>query len=99
MKSRRVALSPEAIADLDEIQEYIMRVAGVSVADGFMDRVELFIAKLDLASERGTLRDDIRPGLRVMGFEKRLTVAFAVTEIRVTVLRVFWGGRNWETEF
>ena len=45
---------------------------------------------------RGTLRDDIRPDLRIVGFERRLTLAFMVEEERVVFLRVFSGGQNWE---
>ena len=48
------------------------------------------------ASERGHKRDDIRPGLRIAGFQRRVTIAFTVTETRVTILRLFYGGRNWE---
>jgi toxin ParE1/3/4 len=42
------------------------------------------------------LRDDIRPGLRVVGFERRVTIAFAVGEAGVTIVRVFYGGQDWE---
>jgi toxin ParE1/3/4 len=52
--------------------------------------------RLDLVSERGFLREDIRPGLRVLGFERRLTVAFSVEAETVTIYRLFYGGQNWE---
>lgn len=61
----------------------------------YLGRIEQFIAKLELGPERGTRRDDIRPGLRTVGFERRLTVAFLVRE-QVTILRIFYGGRDWE---
>jgi toxin ParE1/3/4 len=51
------------------------------------------------ASERGRRRDDIRPGLRIIGFERRVTVAFAVEEERVVILRIFYGGRDWEVDW
>lgn len=51
-----------------------------------------------LASERGRLRDGVRPGLRVIGFERRVTAAFTVGKDRVTILRLFYGGRDWERE-
>jgi toxin ParE1/3/4 len=34
--------------------------------------------------------------MRVVGFERRVTIAFSVQEERVTILRIFYGGRNWE---
>ena len=51
---------------------------------------------LDLASERGTLRNDVREGLRIVGFERRGVVAFTVEEDRVMILRFFSGRQNWE---
>lgn len=47
----------------------------------------------------GHLRSDIRPGLRILGFERRLTIAFVVGTETVTILRVFAAGRNWEETF
>ncbi|WP_307270903.1 type II toxin-antitoxin system RelE/ParE family toxin [Labrys wisconsinensis] len=55
-----------------------------------------FCARLETASERGHRRDDIRLGLRVVGFEKRVVVAFTVDDERVTILRIFRGGVDWE---
>lgn len=34
--------------------------------------------------------------LRVIGFERRVTVAFFVDGDRVKVLRIFVGGQNWQ---
>jgi toxin ParE1/3/4 len=55
--------------------------------------------RLEYAGERGGRRDDIRVGLRIVGFERRVTVAFSVDESRVTILRLFYGGRDWEGAF
>jgi len=46
--------------------------------------------------ERGTKRDDILPGLRTIGFERRVTIAFRVQETRVEIVTVAYGGRNFE---
>ena len=54
---------------------------------------------LAIGSERGHRRDDIRPGLRILGFERRLTLAFVVTDDQVTILRIFGAGRDWEQGF
>ncbi len=50
-----------------------------------------------LGSERGDRRD-VRPGLRIVGFERRITIAFAVSADDVTILKVFHAGRDWEKE-
>jgi len=49
-----------------------------------------------IASERGHRRDDVSPGLRIVGFERRVTIAFVADENQVTILRLFYGGQNWE---
>lgn len=46
--------------------------------------------------ERGTLRDDLRPSLRVIGFERRAAIAFRVSAETVAILRILYGGRNLE---
>jgi plasmid stabilization system protein ParE len=48
---------------------------------------------------RGARRNDIRPGLRVFGFRRRVSIAFEVTDNVVTVLGIFYGGQNFETAF
>ena len=62
----------------------------------YLNRLEDYCNNLDLASERGQLRDDIRPGLRVVGFERRVAIALLVDAERVVVLRLFYGGQDWE---
>lgn len=66
---------------------------------GYLERVEVFLSDLSVGSERGHLRSDVRPGLRVVGFERRLTVAFTVDEDTVTEVRVFTAGRDCESSF
>jgi toxin ParE1/3/4 len=45
---------------------------------------------------RGRTRDDLRPGLRTIGFRRRVVIAFAVFEDAVTVVGIFYGGRDYE---
>ena len=96
MRQREVVFSPEAIDDLDRLYDWIASVAGATVALQYIERIEAFCMGLDLASERGVLREDIRPGLRVVGFARRLTVAFSVETDTVTIYRLFYGGQDWE---
>jgi hypothetical protein len=42
------------------------------------------------------LRDDILPGLRVVGFERRVTIAFLITADAVLIEGVFYGGRDFD---
>jgi toxin ParE1/3/4 len=96
VKTRAVVFSPEARRDLLDLYQTIAGAASPTVALAYIERIEGFCLRFDLASERGQRRDDIRPGLRVTGFERRIAVAFTVGDGEVTILRLFSGGRNWE---
>ena len=72
--------------------------ASEEVALRYVERLESWCLGFELAAERGHARDDIRPGLRIAGFERRVTLAFTVSDERVTIVRLFWGGRDWQRE-
>lgn len=44
----------------------------------------------------GVARDDLRPGLRTLGFRRRVVIAFAVTDETVEIIGVYYGGRAYE---
>lgn len=72
--------------------------SGSVVASRYKQRIREFCDRLEYGAERGILRDDLRPGLRIIGFERRVTVASAVEEDRVAILRIFYGGRDWQPD-
>jgi len=92
---RAVLFAPEARADIFALYDWIADAASPAVALAYVERIEAHLNAFDVASQRGTRRDDVRPGLRVVGFERRLTVAFTVSDASVTILRVFHGGQDW----
>ena len=98
MTPRDVIFAPEARADLLALYEWISAKASPDVAMTYIERIERYCSGFDLASQRGHMRDDIRTGLRVIGFERRVTIAFMVSEEVVTILRLFYGGQNWEED-
>src|SRR5437868_2491630 len=96
MKRYEVSFRPRAEADLFALYQYIAEEAGTAVAGGYIGRIEAACLALATFPERGTRRDDIRAGLRTMGFERRATIAFQVIEDEVVILRIFYGGQNYE---
>ena len=98
MKRRPVVYTGEAGDDLEWIYDTIARASSPLTASSYEQRIRMFCERLDYASSRGHRRDDIRQGLRIIGFERRVTVAFVVDEKQVTILRVCYGGRNWEDD-
>lgn len=98
MIERRVVFSPEAAEDLLALYDWIAGMASPEIAMAYLQRLEAFCLRLNFGSERGQQRNDIRPGLRTVGFERRLTIAFSVSPADVTILRIFGRGRDWEAE-
>lgn len=96
MIERTVAFSPEALDDLRQLYDWLADAAGPVTTLRYIERLEAYCRGFTTASERGHLREDIRPGLRIVGFERRVTIAFTVSEPNVTILRLFYGGQNWE---
>lgn len=97
MRRRRLIIAPEARRDLADLEQWLLGAISARATDAFLARIFKFFRGLETASERGHRREDIRVGLRIIGFERRLTIAFAVHEDRVEILRVFRAGRDWET--
>jgi toxin ParE1/3/4 len=98
MKRRRVSLSRDARIDLAELYDVISDASSPYVAIGYIDRLERWCLGFERAAMRGSAREDILPGLRIAGFERRVTIAFLVREEEVVILRFFYGGRDWEKQ-
>jgi toxin ParE1/3/4 len=96
---RRVVLGRRALEDLREIGAWIASHASADVAERYLHRLRSYCERFDVFSERGTRRDDLRPGVRTIGFERRVTVAFAVFDDEVVILRLFYGGQDIEAAF
>jgi toxin ParE1/3/4 len=86
--SAQVVFSPEARNDLFDLYDYIAEHSSAERALAYLNRIEEFCLSLETFPERGTRRDEVRPGLRIVGFERRVTVAFQPQSDRITILRV-----------
>ena len=89
-----VVFAPEAQLDLLDLYDTIAQGGGSGHALAYVERVQAACLRLATFPERGTRRDDIRPGLRVVGFERRVAIAFHVDAARVTINRILYGGRD-----
>jgi len=94
----KVVFSPRAACQLDSLYSYIADHSGEARAEGFVGRIVATCESLQTMPERGTKRDDIRPNLRVMGYKRRVTIAFSVdtAAATVTIHGVFYGGQDFE---
>jgi toxin ParE1/3/4 len=92
----RVIFTRLAERQLDALHDYIAKQANEERADGYAGRIIDFCSGFATFPERGTRRDDILPGLRVTGFERRVTIAFVVTPETVLIEGIFYGGQDFE---
>jgi len=98
MRRREIVYLPTANADLREIAAWMADRTSVAFAVEYVERIQQRIETLSYGSERGTLRGDVRPGLRAIGLMKSVTLAFFVEEDAVVIVRVLYGGQDWQSE-
>ncbi|MET0181850.1 MAG: type II toxin-antitoxin system RelE/ParE family toxin [Caulobacterales bacterium] len=96
MSAYEVILSAPALADLEQLEDFIAEHAGERIATEYTARIRAKLATLAAAPFRGTERPEIGKGFRSFGFEKRATILVRVERgaKRVTVAGVFYGGRK-----
>jgi toxin ParE1/3/4 len=92
--TREVTFAPEALADLYKLYDDIALDGGAGRAQSYTDRIMAHCLGLVMFPERGTRRDDLRPGLRITTYRRRVTIAFHITVTTVTIDRILYGGRD-----
>jgi toxin ParE1/3/4 len=95
----RVIFTPRAERQIDGLHEYITDKASEERADGYIARIVAFCNGLVTFPLRGQQRNDLLSGLRTIGFERRVTIAFVVTADAVLIEGIFCGGQDFEDAF
>ncbi|EJZ16594.1 type II toxin-antitoxin system RelE/ParE family toxin (plasmid) [Rhizobium sp. Pop5] len=99
MKRYDIRLTAEAEVDLARIYRFVRRKSASSVvARNYVARIKTFVDGFGTYPERGSIHDDIRPGLRIVGFERRVSVAFVVNAAEVVILRILYAGQQFESD-
>lgn len=99
MKTVRVRFDRAAEQDLADLAAYLTSAAGRDRALAYLRRIRDACSQLRQFPERGSLRNDFGPGLRAIGFERRVTIVFRVDEEGVYIVGVFYGGRDIAARF
>ena len=94
--SYTVVFTPEAEGQVLELYHYVAAKASPEIAEHFTDGIVTYCESLSTFPARGNRRDDIRPGLRITSYRKRIAIAFHVDEDRVNIIGVFYGGQDYE---
>lgn len=93
-----VRFSPEALADLTRMHDYIAPRGGARVAAAYVARIYQYCLDMGTFPERGARRDDLWQGLRLVGFERKATIAIEVMPDEVRIVRVLGRGLDVEAE-
>jgi toxin ParE1/3/4 len=91
-----VRFTLEAQRQLDELETHIARAGSPAVAARYVDSIVDYCENLQTFPHRGTRRDDLRLGLRTLGFRRRVTILFEVTDDTVNIVGVYYGGQDYE---
>ena len=95
----RVIFTRRAEHHIDTLHAYITEHASEARADGYIGRIVAFCQGLATFPLRGMARDDLLPGLRTTGFERRVTIAFVVSAEAVLIEGIFYGGQDFAATF
>ncbi len=96
--TREVTFSRRAQQRLIDLGEYVATQSSPTIANGYLDRIKAACLALTHFPERGRRRDDILPGLRIIGYERRATIAYRVFETHIEIVSIAYGGRDFERE-
>ncbi|MFN3994599.1 MAG: type II toxin-antitoxin system RelE/ParE family toxin [Tabrizicola flagellatus] len=93
----RIRFHPRVARDLASIVQWILDYAGPDVAARKLAEIEATIATLKDTPHKGSLRDDIAPGLRAIPAGRKAVIAFVVDDAAAEVLiyAVTYGGADW----
>lgn len=95
----RVIFSLDAEEQLVAVYNHIANAATPDIAKRYTEAIVNYCESMTSFPIRGTRRDDVRPGLRVTNYKKRMVIAFAVDSDsgQVSILGLFYGGQDYET--
>ena len=86
-------LTPAAAGDIREIGEYTNRVWGAIQRKYYLSELADSLDRIALHPELGLDRDDIRPGLKCVAFQRHLIFYNAGSDT-VEIVRVLHGSRD-----
>ncbi|MBA9033108.1 type II toxin-antitoxin system RelE/ParE family toxin [Rhizobium leguminosarum] len=98
MKRYSIRLTDEAELDLAGVYSFVRKTSASSaVARDYVARIKTFVSGFETYPERGSIRDHVRPGLRIVGFEPgKRGVRGEPTE--VVILRILYAGQRFESD-
>lgn len=96
--THRVIFAPRAEAQLVKLHKDIGDRSAPEIGERYTAAIVKYCLALSTFPHRGTQRDDIRRGIRTVGYRRRATIAFEVAGDTVNILGVYYGGQDYETD-
>lgn len=95
----RVIFTPEAEDQIVALYGHIADAASPDIALRYTEAIINYCESLHTFPVRGTVRDDVRSGLRITNYKKRTVIAFEVDieAGQVSIIGIFHGGQDYET--
>ncbi|NYT80329.1 type II toxin-antitoxin system RelE/ParE family toxin [Alcaligenaceae bacterium] len=96
--SHTVRFAPQALAQLDTIEDYILHAGSPRTAARYVEAIVSYCESLATFPHRGMQRDDLLPGLRITNYRHSAVIAFLVDDEAksVSIIGVFYGGQDYE---
>ena len=99
MVRRRLVYRLEALDQITTLGEHIAERSSPAVAGRYLLSIFDYCEGLIAFPLRGRARDDLRPGLRVLGFDRTSEIVFAVSDDEIEILGFYYGGQDWQARF
>jgi toxin ParE1/3/4 len=90
----QIVFHPKAESELEQLYDDIAGRASPAIAWNFIAGIRGHCLGLSTFPQRGTERVEIMPGLRIVGYRRAVSIAFAVEDGRVLILGIFYAGRD-----
>ena len=85
---------PRAQADLLSLYTWIAQQAGTARAGAYITRIEAACRNLPAFPLIGRPAENLGPGLRLLGFERRAAIIYRTNLSTVDILAIYHGGRD-----
>ena len=87
--NRSLRFRAAARDDLLRLHIWIADESGSDRAVAYLERIEMACQRLCAFLLIGRANDDLGPGLRVLGFERRIAIVYCVTDETIDILGVY----------
>lgn len=89
-----VIFSARARRDIRALSGLIEHDRGAAVALRYVERLQIYCLSLQTFPQRGHFLDNVNENVRVIGFERRVSIHFRIYGDKVIIARLLYAGRQ-----